>query len=79
MVAYAKEAPTLLEEKGNGKAHFNMWLANQVDLQSAGVHHIEVSGICTACNTGDWFSHRAEKGRTGRFGVLMALGKTGRS
>jgi copper oxidase (laccase) domain-containing protein len=39
-----------------------------------GVSHIEVSGICTACNLDDWFSHRGEEGDTGRFGVLMALG-----
>jgi copper oxidase (laccase) domain-containing protein len=29
--------------------------------------------LCSACNTGDWFSHRAERGQTGRFGALIAL------
>ena len=29
--------------------------------------------ICTACHTEDWFSHRAEKGKTGRFGALIGL------
>jgi len=42
-------------------------------LQEAGVRQIEVAGICTACNLQDWFSHRAENGKTGRFAVLMAL------
>jgi copper oxidase (laccase) domain-containing protein len=37
------------------------------------VGQIEVSGICTACHTDDWYSHRAEKGRTGRFGALISL------
>ena len=75
--AYGEHVQTLLEDKGNGKAHFNMWLANKLDLLSVGVTQIEVAGVCTACNTQDWFSHRAEKGRTGRFGVLMALPKGG--
>jgi YfiH family protein len=56
-----------------GKIHFNLWEANRVALERAGVRQIEVSGICTACHTEDWFSHRAEKGRTGRFGALISL------
>ena len=56
-----------------GKIHFNLWEANRMLLERAGVQHIEISGICTACNTADWYSHRAEKGRTGRFGALIAL------
>ena len=31
------------------------------------------SGICTACHLEDWFSHRGEAGKTGRFGALLAL------
>ena len=46
---------------------------NSVSLERAGVGQIEVSGICTACHTQDWISHRAEKGRTGRFGALISL------
>jgi copper oxidase (laccase) domain-containing protein len=42
-------------------------------LERAGVGSIELVGICTACHTEDWFSHRAEKGRTGRFGALISL------
>ncbi len=57
----------------NGKIHFNLWEANRMLLERAGVQHIEISGICTACNTRDWFSHRAERGRTGRFGALVSL------
>lgn len=57
----------------NGKIHFNLWEANRMLLERAGVGQIEVSGICTACNTQDWYSHRAEKGRTGRFGALISL------
>ena len=57
----------------NGKIHFDLWKTNRILLERAGVGRIEIAGICTACNTQDWFSHRAEKGRTGRFGALIAL------
>ena len=57
----------------NGHTHLDLWTANAIQLQEAGVGQIQVSGVCTACNLDDWFSHRAEKGKTGRFGALMAL------
>lgn len=60
--------------KEDGKYHLDLWEANQVVLEQAGVQEIEISGICTACHKEDWFSHRAEKGKTGRFGTLLALG-----
>ncbi len=52
---------------------FDLWAANRLLLEQAGVRHIEVAGLCTACHTEDWYSHRAEKGRTGRFGAIIAL------
>ena len=56
-----------------GRIHFDLWRANQYLLERAGVKQIELAGICTACHADDWFSHRAEKGRTGRFGALISL------
>jgi copper oxidase (laccase) domain-containing protein len=44
-------------------------------LEECGVRQIELAGICTACHQEDWYSHRGEKGQTGRFGVLMGLNK----
>lgn len=55
--------------------HLNLWAANEFILRRAGVEKIDNPGICTACHTEDWFSHRAEHGRTGRFGVMVWLGK----
>lgn len=63
----------LVLKSHHGKIHFNLWEANRLQLTRMGVSQIEVAGICTACRTEDWFSHRAEKGRTGRFGALIAL------
>jgi len=72
MQKFGDESELMLKSH-NGKIHFNLWETNRLLLERAGVQHIEISGICTACNTGDWFSHRAEKGRTGRFGALVCL------
>lgn len=57
----------------NGRVHFDLWTANRLLLEQAGVTAVETAGLCTACHLDDWFSHRGEKGRSGRFGVLMAL------
>jgi YfiH family protein len=63
----------LLERKSNGRWHLDLWAANRRQLADAGVQTIEIAGMCTACHTGEWFSHRAEDGKTGRLGVLVGL------
>jgi YfiH family protein len=63
----------LIEATANGRWHLDLWAANRRQLLDAGVRRIEVSGICTACRTDEWFSHRAERGRTGRLGALISL------
>jgi len=72
MQKFGGDSEQLLESH-NGKIHFDLWKANEFLLKQAGVNQIEIAGVCTACNTNDWFSHRAEKGKTGRFGALIAL------
>ncbi len=72
MQKYGDESESLLKSH-NGKIHFDLWKANRLLLEQAGVGKIECAEICTACHTDDWFSHRAEKGRTGRFGALISL------
>lgn len=57
----------------NGRMHLDLWQVNAFVLQAAGVEKIEIAGLCTAMHTEDWFSHRAENGRTGRFGALLSL------
>lgn len=59
----------------NGNPHFDLWQANAAQLNRAGVpeSQIEISAMDTAQNTTDFFSHRAEKGRCGLFGVLAWL------
>lgn len=51
-----------------GHAMLDLWEANQVVLQEAGVRpeKIWVAGACTACHTDSFFSHRVEGPKTGR-------------
>jgi YfiH family protein len=59
----------------NGRWHLDLWAGNRRQLIGVGVQSIETAGICTACRTDEWFSHRAEQGRTGRLGALIGLDK----
>lgn len=70
--SFGKDSPSVLRESG-GRTYFDLWAANKQVLECAGVGQIEVANLCTACHPEDWFSHRAQKGKTGRFGVLIGL------
>lgn len=56
----------------DGTAYLDLWAANRLDLERAGVAQVEVAGLSTAAHTSEFYSHRAEKGRTGRFGAVIA-------
>jgi YfiH family protein len=71
--AFAVPDSLFKQNEKPGHAHFNMWEANRRQLAAAGVNQIISSGLCTACRTDQFFSHRAEKGKTGRFGVMLGL------
>ncbi len=59
-------------QQGN-HAYFDMWEANRRQLMEAGVGQVILTNICTACHTDLFFSHRAERGQAGRFGVMIGL------
>ncbi len=69
---HADAASQILQTRDGG-TYLDLWTANAIQLQKAGVEQIQISNVCTACHLDDWFSHRAEKGKTGRFAALMAL------
>jgi len=73
LTADMPDGPLIKRDPADGTAYLNLWAANRLDLMRAGIEQIEVAGICTASNTDEWHSHRAEKGRTGRFGVVLSL------
>lgn len=58
-----------------GHAYLDLWQANCAQLMEAGVpaRQIEISRLDTAQRTDVFFSHRAEKGRCGLFGMLCWL------
>jgi YfiH family protein len=73
--AFGDTAGLLVTPNGNGaRPHLDLWEANRRALQRAGVEQIEVAAMCTASNVEEFYSHRAEGGRTGRFGALAVLG-----
>jgi hypothetical protein len=59
----------------NERFYLDLWAAVHSQLAEVGVAQIENSVLCTACDTAEWFSHRAEAGKTGRFGVAIKLAK----
>ena len=75
--AFGSDADQVLDQDevvgSEFKGKFDLWKANQLLLENCGVKNIEVAGICTACHLDDWYSHRAENGKTGRFGALIGL------
>lgn len=60
-----------------GKYQLNLWEANRQNLLAAGVRNekIAVTDICTCCNDGYLFSHRASHGKRGNMGAFLGLKK----
>jgi YfiH family protein len=63
----------LVRYQADGSARLDLNVAVASQLCACGVTHIEDAHMCTAANTDEWFSHRAENGKTGRFGVVIGL------
>lgn len=51
----------------------DLWKANSITLNNAGIEKIEIAEICTACHLDDWFSHRGNNGKTGRFAAAIGI------
>jgi YfiH family protein len=64
----------LLCREPDGAVHLDLPGAVRQQLQQSGVVQIEDSGLCTSCHSDEFYSHRAEKGHTGRFAAVVALG-----
>ncbi len=63
----------LIAERREGQWFLDMPAAIAAQLRHLGVQQVAFSHLCTASRTDEWYSHRAEGGRTGRFGVLVML------
>jgi YfiH family protein len=64
---------SITHRQPDGRLHLDLNAAVAAQLRACGVTHIEDSKVCTATRTDEWFSHRAEQGKTGRFGVVIGL------
>ena len=64
----------LLQPQGD-RWRLDLWEANRRQLVAMGMpdQNIAVSRVCTACHRELFFSHRADKGLTGRLGALISL------
>jgi YfiH family protein len=70
--AFPGKSDLYLNSNGDS-TYFDLLAANHDQLKEMGIQKVDIAGICTACHSGDWYSHRAEKGVTGRFGALIGL------
>lgn len=73
-VNYRNEIPSRFWKYKDSEDLFDFWTISQDQLCETGVRkeNIQISRICTKCNTDRFFSYRGE-GRTGRFAVLIGL------
>lgn len=73
-VHYRSEIPEIFWKHKTANDHFDFWAISRDQLTDAGVprENIEISNICTRCNTAVFFSYRGE-GRTGRFASVIGL------
>jgi copper oxidase (laccase) domain-containing protein len=70
--AFPENWKNLVSEKG-GSHYLDLWATNELVLRSSGVTQIEIAGISTYSQVSDWFSHRRELGKTGRFAALITV------
>ncbi len=65
----------LLADKGNGKYFLDLWKANELVLLEAGIkkENIQVTDICTHCNSDLLFSHRTTGNERGNLAAFLGL------
>ena len=70
---FGEHSGVIVRDSADRTPYFDLWRANQLDFERQGVSNIEAMEICTFENTDEFYSHRAENGLTGRFGVVISL------
>ena len=65
----------LMTRREDGKYQLNLWEACRENFLEAGIlpEHISMPEICTCCNPGFLFSHRASKGKRGNLAAFLML------
>jgi copper oxidase (laccase) domain-containing protein len=60
------------KEKRGARWHVDLKATNAAQLRDVGINQMEISAYCTVANNDVFFSHRSEKGITGR--MLAVIG-----
>lgn len=70
-----KAAEQFADAKEDGKYQLDLWEANRMILEEAGVpaENIEITDLCTCCNPDYLFSHRASDGKRGNLAAFLEL------
>lgn len=73
--AFPSQARHFFEPQADDTYLFDIAAVFRWQLRESGVllDHIEESGMCTACHTDEFYSYRAERGKTGRFAALIMM------
>lgn len=69
------ETSSFVFPRKEDKFMLDLWEANRIALEEIGVldRNIIISNLCTSCNTDLFYSHRKEKGLTGRMASVITL------
>jgi YfiH family protein len=69
----AAQFDTAFKTRKGAKWHVDLKAANAAQLMGLGIQQIEIDPSCTVENNADFFSHRTEKGVTGRMLALIGF------
>lgn len=70
-----KRWPQLFYKKNDGKYQLDLWKANEFVFLESGIRkdHITVTNLCTHCNSGILYSHRADGDKRGNLCAFLSL------
>jgi purine-nucleoside/S-methyl-5'-thioadenosine phosphorylase / adenosine deaminase len=73
-INYQKEFPPSFWSYQTHPFYFDLWRLSRDQLIASGIlkDRIEIAGLCTSCQTSDFYSYRRER-KTGRFATVIAL------
>jgi YfiH family protein len=80
VIAAARARPEItpaLVTTADEHIHFDLWQANRLRMLHSGLkeENIEVARLCTACNRHLLFSHRGDRGQSGRLAFVAGMRK----
>ena len=69
------DTSTFIFSEGQSEYRLDLREANRIALNEIGISdkNIVISNLCTGCNLDLFYSHRKEKGSTGRMGAIIQL------